>query len=370
MPMLRNNPLTRLLFARKRSSKRACRSLSFEACERRNLMAGNITATLVGTTLNIVGDGGANVVFITKPTSTRVTVSGQATTVNGTSTPSNFTGVLNLNINLGAGNDAVVIARTAATALNFYNAPDLINYAFSTRIDAGPAMFGNVSAEGGSGDDKNLYADVSFWRCHSVGFGRLDNVALIGSTVRGLYSVNSGAGADFVITAGTRVLSSVTYSLGSGDDYSYNEVVFAGAWSVDLGPGVNAIEFFGANPTGATSALQSLTVTGNTGSDTVTIQGSRFKSISIDLGGGNDVLSWWGAVQTTGSVLVQGGDGNDQINIDEFPDSRATRIGGDLTINAGTGINTVRVGRIKQDGDSHFCDGLDHDQWRITGRYG
>ncbi len=301
---------------------------------------------------------GANVVFITKPTSTRVTVSGQATTVNGTSTPSNFTGVLNLNINLGAGNDAVVIARTAATALNFYNAPDLINYAFSTRIDAGPAMFGNVSAEGGSGDDK-IYMQMSVSGDVTVSdSGGLDNVALIGSTVRGLYSVNSGAGADFVITAGTRVLSSVTYSLGSGDDYSYNEVVFAGAWSVDLGPGVNAIEFFGANPTGATSALQSLTVTGNTGSDTVTIQGSRFKSISIDLGGGNDVLSWWGAVQTTGSVLVQGGDGNDQINIDEFPDSRATRIGGDLTINAGTGINTVRVGESSRTGILTFVTGL------------
>lgn len=350
MGIRKRNSTRRSIFGQANSPRSKRRSLAFETCETRTLLAGNITATLVGTTLNIVGDTDANTVFITKPNSTRVTVSGQSTTVNGSAAPLNFTGVLNLNVNLRAGNDTIVIARSSATALNFFSSPDLINYAFGARIDAGAAMFGSVTVQGGTGDDNILMQMSTSGNVSVTDVGGLDTVALIGSTVRGAYSVDSGAGSDFVIMGGSRVVSNVTYSLGAGDDYSYNENIFAGAWVVDLGVGGNTIEFFGANPTQVSSALQPLTVKGNTGIDTVILEGSRFQSIDIDLGAGSDVLSWWGGVQTTGNVSVQGGDGNDQISIDEFAGFNGTRIGGSLVINAGAGANTVRVGELTRTG--------------------
>ncbi len=335
--------LLRRLFQRTCKPLTTRRQLAFERCESREVFAGNVVASLVGTTLTVTGDGAANSVLITKPNATTVTVTGLATNVNGLAAPANFTGVVNLSVNTSAGDDSLVIARDLVTANNILNAFDLIDYSFASTPDIGTAMFGNVTIQGGNGTDQILLQMATSGNVSVADAGGIDQIALIGSTILGTYTVNSGADMDFVMMGSSRVASSVNYSLGAGNDYSYNEKIFTGPWTVDLGAGTNSIEVFGANTTGALSALPPLTINGNSDVDAVVLQGSRFRTIDISLGGAGDFVAWWGSVRTTGNVSIKGGDGDDSIAIDQFAGG-VSRIGGNLTIDAGNGINTVSIG--------------------------
>ncbi len=318
MSLRRSVSLWRQLFRRTRKPGTTFRQPTLERCEPREVFAGNVVASLVGTNLTVTGDGAANVVLITKPNATTVRVTGLATNINGLGVPAEFTGVVNLSVNTSAGDDNLVIARDLVTANNILNAFDLIDYSFASTPDTGTAMFGNVTIQGGNGADRVLLQMATSGNVSVADAGGIDQIALIGSTILGTYTVNAGADLDFVLMGSSRVASNVNYSLGAGNDYSYNEKIFTGPWTVDLGTGSNSIEIFGANTTGALSALPPLTINGNSDVDAVVLQGSRFRTIDVNLGGAGDFLSWWGSVRTTGNVSIKGGDGDDSIAIDQF----------------------------------------------------
>ena len=95
------------------------RGLSLEPCERRALLAGNVTALVDDGSLVIAGDAAANGVAIQQTNTGRYVVTGfdldGATTVNGGSAPVVLDGVTNdVVVDLRDGDDALVVSNSAA----------------------------------------------------------------------------------------------------------------------------------------------------------------------------------------------------------------------------------------------------------------
>ena len=92
-----------------RPSASRTRALGFENLETRNLMAGNVTATISNGNLKIVGDTAANDITVNFTANGALTVVGNnATTVNGAANAA-FTNVSSVGIRLGEGNDVAVV---------------------------------------------------------------------------------------------------------------------------------------------------------------------------------------------------------------------------------------------------------------------
>lgn len=88
--------------------------------EDRTVPAGNITATLAGTTLTLIGDDLSSTVQVLPGTATNeVVVQGSGTTVNGSSAPQVFTGVENLVAHLLDGNDWLTVQNVSISAPSF-----------------------------------------------------------------------------------------------------------------------------------------------------------------------------------------------------------------------------------------------------------
>src|SRR3954469_7158413 len=85
------------------------RAFTFEGLENRSMMAGNITAAVIGGTLTLTGDATHNSVLV-QQSGNKWTVQGLGTTINGTTTIKSFTGVQGLLADLKTGNDVIRVS--------------------------------------------------------------------------------------------------------------------------------------------------------------------------------------------------------------------------------------------------------------------
>jgi hypothetical protein len=231
---------------RSTSTASANRKLAVDALESRALMAGDVTAAVIGNELHIHGDDQANAFAIVRTPNAgafQIVRTDANTTINGSLNPYLAMGVTGgFVIESGAGNDRVGIhGASIGGALNI-----------DTGVDVG--------------------ADI---------------VNLVGVFVAGNLTVNTGAGVDVVSLVSVRVTGSSTLNTGAGNDVlSVSLSRFFGSYALDMGTGNDA---FASSSSGFRGTVG---VDMGTGNDSVVLASSVFRdSVSIALGDGDDRMA-------------------------------------------------------------------------------
>jgi hypothetical protein len=255
-------------------------SLRVEILEDRTVPAGNVSATLVGNTLRIVGDAQSNSVFVYQQGGNVVVEGSSSTTVNGLSSVSFLAAnVAGLDIRMNDGNDSVTLGKTPNNTVTGLTLSRLLQY------------------NGGNGDDTLEVANVSVART---------------TTIRG------GDGDDSVtINNGSHFSSSVSISLDTGstsESVSIDNATFDKPTAI-RGSDVDSTVNITAN-TGSTTFNASLTIRTQSGNDQVTLDG-------VDV--------------SSGPLTIGTGDGVDQVTLDDG----TYKI---LSLNTGLGDDWVNIG--------------------------
>lgn len=296
--MKRNRPLSRLL--------------ALENLESRQVLAGNVLASVVGGSLIIEGDAADNGVLLRAAADGGVEVvgtatAGGATTINGSIDPFVATTIkVGTSIDLGAGNDTLAISKDAT-----------VDAAVSALVAAAAAGT-NVSAAASlqAGSQLNLGKTVS------VRLGDGDDVALINVKTQLVLSVDGGVGNDVIGVQG----SSVGKLRIAADPLS------------DVG-----------------------------GNDTVQISGgtSVRTSVSITTGAGDDTVHVGGGSSLGNHLLVLTGAGNDKVNLGAAADSRLN-VKGHVTLDTGAGDDVVALTNLANRAHLNVITGAGNDTLGIT----
>ena len=206
-----------------------------ETMEARQLLAGNVTAGIVGGVLVVVGDNKANeLVIASHPNSTTTVTPAAGTTVNGGAGAATFAALPPISVDLGNGDDIVTLVD-----LNFQN----------------------VTVATGNGNDRVL-GDTA---------GNPPNIF-------NRLHIDTGNGNDLVHLGGaTGVATDLTIHTGNGDDRVelVDAVGVGGNINVDTGNGDDAVRLEGVIVVGG-----NLTVNGGRGFDVLDRSGA-----SIGVGG-------------------------------------------------------------------------------------
>lgn len=332
-----------------RRNRSARQSLGMESLERRTVLAGNVTAQLLGPTLLLTGDSLGNAVVVASVAGGKfAVVSDGSTTINGSTEPFVTTkSVRNIVANLGAGNDGISFSNTAQGVADQLaelgiDPPPFDVKGLQSDIDAvaaGATRFvlpGSLTITTASGTDLvSIIGSVGGSVAVNLGSAptgpESGNALFIGgsipahassvngsmpvyaSSIGGALSVVGGAQTDFVALANTMV---------------------AGGVSVALGGGANDCEL-------SESSVGSLTYTGGSGADTIDAFDVRVRyGVSIVTGAGEDdvYLHEHGGPQTVvgGSLVVDTGAGRDYVEI-------SAAVSGVLSLVTGSGDDEVRI---------------------------
>ncbi len=321
-------------------------SLGFEPLEDRSLLAGNVVAVLTEGLLTVLGDDQANGVCIIYDVATKThrvlgtDSGGSATAINGElapATPATFSGVKNVHIRLGLGDDK-------------------LDFGAADQVYTGIAK--QLAIEMGSGNDQ-------------VRLGRAGNAASAGTHVlhrlyvsKGIY-VDLGDGDDQLQVANMKTSKSLIVFAGDGnDDVTFateftptgatNPTLFPvtikGNLHVHLGQGDDELTILHAlvgqhllvrDPSGAAIigiadvgiekkldivtghqndqvmldyvVADDLKIQTNGGNDDVKVDHSRFKRLNVQTGGGSDDLTLRNS-RTTQVTYLDGGEGDADLS--------------------------------------------------------
>ena len=262
-------------------------ALRVEVLEDRTVPAGNVTATLVGNTLRIVGDQQDNKIFVYSAENQGVVVvvveGADSTEINGFLQPVSFpaASVAGLDIRMNGGNDSVTLGKTRSNTVTGLTLSRLLQY------------------NGGNGDDTLEVANVSVART---------------TTIRG------GGGDDSVtINNGSHFSSSVSISLDTGS-LNENESVSIDNATFDKPTAIRGSD-----------VDSTVNITANTGSTTFNA------SLTIRTQSGDDQVTLDEADVSSGPLTIGTGDGDDQVTLDDG----TYKI---LSLNTGLGDDTVNIG--------------------------
>jgi len=224
--------------------KKSSRRLGVESLETRDLMAGNVLAHVVQGSLAITGDEQANIFTVVQSGPGKFTVTGTGTTINGLTTPQDFTVSKDINIDTFAGNDRVTMGSTTAitrlpqnTRVRMGSGADLllvqgvigkdstIIMGGNTendvdKVTAKSSQFsGNVIIQLGNGND-----EVNIVNCKAITGLRVD-----------------GAGGDDVTNVTNGTVGNLTLNCGAGNDTGFfkGKLKATGIIFADGGPGTD-----------------------------------------------------------------------------------------------------------------------------------
>lgn len=319
-------------------SQSARRRLALETLEDRSLMAGNVTASMVGSKLVIQGDGEANHVVLRFDRATQrfhvngLATDGGETTINGPASstpPAGFPRVGQIEVALGDGDDSLEILNPDATDV-------VITKYFSIDTGGGDdtVIFGRVgNAAGGAAP---LASKVRTGAGINVQSGDGDDqIQIANLEVGGHFLIGTGAGDDavlfvneFIPASGstkffpTKVRNLVSIHLGEGDDeLSLRNLIAGGMLRVlDVG-GVSDLDLYNARisgqvdiDTGSQADAVSLKhiqgtqlmITTNAGADDVQLESCRFYTMDLKLGHDIDTLAIRSSL-TRNYCLIDGG---------------------------------------------------------------
>jgi hypothetical protein len=216
--------------------RRAGKTLSLEYLERREPLAGDVSAFIADGSITVTGDGAANEISISRTSATSVTILGVGTKINGDSNPLTLAGFSkDLIINLGGGDDIVRLAGSGSEPLG---------------------IGGNLTLRTNDGNDQIHLADVS---------------------VTGNATLDAGAGHDFMTASasasdwGLRVARTTSIATGDGvDQVRFDQVQFLDRVAVSMAGGNNQLVFTNA------SFAKLLTAGGGAGNDELRIANGTF----------------------------------------------------------------------------------------------
>jgi len=304
--------------ARRRAVSRPLWNLT-SAMESRTLLAGNVTAALVGGDLQLNGDAAGNDIKISKTTAGIIVQGLNGTTINGATTdfvayPIAATSNGSITATLGAGNDKIQL----------------------DGIDLDDVL----SVDGGTGDDSlGLTSTAIHGRVVFTGGAGKDTFFGETSTIDGNLNANMGGGNDLLTLRNTEVKGDVTSDGGDGADrLALDAVTIGGSLRAGMGKGNDDIRI--ANGT----QIQRVFITGGQGADLVQINDSTIsRSLSAKLGRGNDSLTLGGTTSVQNRIKVRGGRGRDVVEVGTatLPDRKRFRSTKSGTVSAA--LLTARI---------------------------
>lgn len=326
------------MFRRKVLRKPRFHELNLERLEGRALLAGNVTTSLVGTTLTITGDAQGNQVHITRVNPQKILLeSGQsATTFNGQASPVEilFPENANLKIELKGGNDELSINqgwgvqpsgtfKLKSLTIIMGTGQDAVTI-YDTSVTGTTATTVNLGQDGTEGFN---YLNVALG-CQFAGAlnvtatGGQSSVHIFESSVGTNLNITQGVGPDQVWVRNTPVGGNVTVTMGAGDDHcrlhnitAGNTITFYGQMNSDtllcedldakhlkfyLGAGHNTVEMeqTGINP----NILTNLLINAGAGNDDIDIFFAQLGTATFQLGDGNNTLDGGGLTIATASI--------------------------------------------------------------------
>jgi hypothetical protein len=277
--------------------------LDAEQLERRQLLAGNVTAVITGAgNLVVNGDSGDNDISVAIDEMGNVTITandGETIDDSGL-VGSQVSG--DVRINLKGGNDTVLLEGPAGELP--IDDVTMIGGSGNDLMIAGDlyGMSGNVKMTGGSGNDEMVvkYAGLS-----------------------GDVSMNSGSGEDVVTIYSAYSDDIKINSGGDSDNVTVDSVTTYGKLAVSVASGDNSVFI------SETSAYEGISVKAGGGADEISIESSYSKygsDMSVVTGGGDDAVAVLDS-NVSGELSVRTGGGADYVGVKY--ESAATARGGD-----------------------------------------
>lgn len=271
-------------------------ALQLESLETRQALAGDVTVFAIGDTLHIRGDSADNGLVIYSSSAgvlnvTGINQGGSTTTVNDSSTHA-FTGINNLIVTLGGGNDALVITDAA--------------FAGSLTIQTGEGN--DAIGLGEFTDEDDLFDDAVD---SLVGALTIDNslVMVTGGGHNAIVAQNMTAKALTAIMENGDDTIRLLHHGEEGDSDYVPGVNIAGALSVSLGEGHNIAHFDGVT-------AKYLTLIGGNGIDEIDLDNLTLgREATINARDGANKID----IDTLSarSLLISTGLGNDDIELED-----------------------------------------------------
>ncbi|MFO0902267.1 MAG: hypothetical protein U0939_04660 [Pirellulales bacterium] len=342
----------------RRSSRRR---LHLEALERREVLAGNVTASVVGSTLTLTGDGADNSLAIVALGNNRFSIAGLNTTINGSTAAFSPAGtILNITGNLGGGNDNLGLTNNAqgldtlatTAGLDLEAATGLTVAQMQARIDAVTtvrtfALAGSLTVQGGAGNDLiglvgnlggSLTADLGAAGATGGNALGIDGTTVAGgvASIGGGINVTGGSQVDALVVESTKVGGSILAKLGAGNNtVDLFKAQVKGVVSVWGGNGNDFASLDSSTVAGAVS----LDLAG--GANSVNALSSTLGSWMVTTGAGNDAIDS-AALTVRTNVMVSTGAGTDEITLHEHG-AAGTNVAGLLQILTGAGNKQIEV---------------------------
>ncbi|MGE3821022.1 MAG: hypothetical protein AB7I30_16540, partial [Isosphaeraceae bacterium] len=221
-----------------RSVRSRKRRIEVENLERRELLSGNVTASVVDGDLVITGDSASNWIQVRQVSEKKFKITGISTTINGRSSQT-FTVADDIRMNMKGGDDTVDVRGSGSSA-----APGASRYL---------KIFGDLDINTGSGHDTVIVKDVLV----------TDDVV-----------IETGRGRDSVLLQTTYADDDVTVKKSNEDSGDFNVVSLYDVWT-------------DRNQNGGGT----LTIDLLSGADNVSLYGVFAEEMQIRTRGGDDTLS-------------------------------------------------------------------------------
>lgn len=233
--------------------------LEFERLEQRQLLAGNISAAMKGSTLTLSGDAESNGIIINETADGAFVVDGIGTSINGVFGIAVFDGVKNIKVDLKDGDDSFYFSGQNQTSLG------RVSIKLGDGNDGSPGIFygdqflsgisgmrvNTLSLDCGNGDDAIDISTSQISKSLKIKGGNgNDNISLLSNVITGKTSAKMGNGDDIINVSAfggaatfTRL---VNLNLGGGDDIvnissSFGEIEFFDPLKINGGSGIDTL---------------------------------------------------------------------------------------------------------------------------------
>ena len=261
-------------------------SNDYRQLEHRQLMAGDVSASLVSGDLIIEGDSQSNRVIVREWQNQIAVLGSDQTTINGSNLPAVFTVTDDIRINMNGGND----------------------FLFVRDLELDGRSHSDLIIRGGSGQDKIEIENVEVRRNVNIRGDSHSDEILVNKVFADNISVRGDSGSDNLAVFNSFASEDLLVRGGSGNDGTYVVDTHVGEtfrWYGDFGR--NATLFINVN-------AENIYIYGGTGNDEVNLAfGNRARDLLFaNMGSGDDTL--WMGDSVAGQHYLHGGDGNDKIH--------------------------------------------------------
>jgi len=288
---------------------RARRFSRLESLESRTLLAADVSVALVGDTLEIEGDDSGFIIALAQAEAQTFQVDVLLASDESELFSGELSGVNNINIRTGAGNDLVDIVFEAIggdVEIRTGGGDDLIGLSGVDLSSGGQnTIAGDVNIATGAGTSEVLLESVDV----------LDDLRILGGSEMDVVSLNDVSVAD----------DSLISLLGGGDQVSIDNT-----GSVDGGDS-DITRSFG----------DSLTIFTGGGDDTIAIFNANVGKLAILTGGQDDTVSLNG-IHVAGKSLISTASGEDDVAIRQSA-ARDSLFEGTVIVNLGSGDDTLAI---------------------------